>query len=162
MSKHFFYWWKTRLTTTLPSPPLPLCVHSTRPRVYVQYASVYASITRTCWNMTHGDVLSGHTGFSACHTAHTNHTPHSTHTTTQDTTCHNTPQQPRPQHLTKTETERDRDRQGQSERQRKKTQTEERREKERKREDSFSVWWCMAVFSWCSALSCSSRQWPSL
>ena len=55
---------------------------------------------------THGDVWSGHTGFSACHT------PHRIHTTTT-----------RPQHFTKTETDRERDRE------RRRRQKEKRREK---------------------------------
>ena len=84
----------------------------------------------SCWNMcawcqhtlgrferTHGDVLSGHTGLSACHT------PHRTHTTTQDTTYHNTPQQ----HDNSTSRQ-----QRQRERQR---QREKRREKRGKRRE---------------------------
>ena len=45
----------------------PPCVGSTRPRVYIQYVSVYAGTTRTCWNTCardagiHGDVLNAHT-----------------------------------------------------------------------------------------------------
>ena len=41
---------------TLKNP----CVHSTRPRVYVQYVSVCTSTTRTHVS-THGDVLNLHT-----------------------------------------------------------------------------------------------------
>ena len=96
-------------------------------------------------------------------THHTPHTTPDTHTPHHNTR-HNIPQNTtttRPQHLTKTETETDRDRERDRER-RRRQRREERREKReetrKKRENSFSVWWCMAVFSFCSALSCSSGQ----
>ena len=71
--------------------------------------------TRRRFERTHGDVWSGHTGFSACHTPHT--TPH-THHKTLHTTTHNTTT--RQQHFTTTETDRDRDRQRQREKRREK------------------------------------------
>ena len=92
--------------------------------------------------------------FSVSHTTHhTAHTPQHNHNTTTTQTQHN--------HNTtrrQTETDRDRERrQGQSEKRRRKRRDTTREEKtkeyktrQEKREDSFSVWWCMAVFCWCS------------
>ena len=109
-------------------------------------------------------------GFSACHTRHTKNTTittqhNTTHlnTTQHNTTQHNTTQQhdhntTRRQRQRQTETDRDRERrQGQREKRRRKRRDKTREEKtkedktgQEKREDSFSVWWCMAVFCWCS------------
>ena len=122
-------------------------------------------VPRGRFERTHGDVLSGHTGFSACHTPHTTHhtahTPHHNtrhnlpqhttttrpqhdHNTSQHNTRHNIPQHTtttRPQHLTETETERQRETE-------KEDGDRKRREKRgEKREDSFSVWCCRAVLS---------------
>ena len=102
--------------------------------------------TRGRFERTHGDVLSGHTGFfSVSHTTH--HTPHRTHTTPQHTTA------TRPQHHTETGTERER--QTETERETEKEDREirqgqrekRRRKRQQKREDSSSGWWCMAVLS---------------
>ena len=93
--------------------------------------------TRGRFERTHGDVLSGHTGFfSVSHTTHQNATQHNTTT--------------RPQHHTETETETDRDRERTTGDREREEKTEEERTRQEKREDSFSVWWCMAVFCWCS------------
>ena len=74
------------------------------------------------------------------------HTPHNTththHTTTQDNNTTATPHG-----------DRDRERkQGQREKRRRKRsdKTGQKKTRQEKREDSFSVWWCMAVFCWCS------------
>ena len=64
----------------------------------------------------------------------------------------------RPQHHTETETETDRDREDRDrEKRRRKIRDKTREEKtkedktrQEKRQDSFSLWWCMAVFCWCS------------
>ena len=87
-----------------PLPPFHPCVHSTRPRVHVQYVPVYAGTTRTCWNTfargagTKGDVLNVHTGTCwvdtqvflrvSHHTPHTTH--HTAHTPQHNTRHHNT------------------------------------------------------------------------
>ena len=117
----------------------------TRPHMYVENVPVCTGTTHTCFNTCarcagiHGDVLnvhmgtclSGHTGFFQRFTPHHNtaHTTQTTHhTTTQDTTPHGDRQR-------QTETETD--------------ETKEKKTKQEKREErnSFSVWWCMAVFS---------------
>ena len=78
----------------------------------------------------------------------TQHTPHTTHHTHHNTR-HNTTQHTQPQHHTETETDTDRQRE-------KEDRDRERREdgsgetRQEKREDSFSMWWCMSVFCWCS------------
>ena len=124
----------------------PPCVDSERLRVYGHHAHMLKHACAWCWftrgriERTHGDVWSGHTGFSACHTPHTTH-----HTTTQDTTYHNTPQQH--DHNTsrkqrQTETERDterRRRQKEKRRERTKEKETKERERERKRERTGSI-----------------------
>ena len=102
---------------------------------------------------------------AACHTPDTrHHTPHRTHTTPQHKThpYHHNNTTTTPHENRDRETETDRDRESDRERRRRQRREEKREERREKREDSLSVWWCMAVFSWCSALSCSSRQWQSL
>ena len=133
-----------------PPSSSPVCPSNTS-RVYVQNVPVYAGTTRTCFNMcargagTHGDVSNVHTRFlSVSQNNNSNTTQH-------NTTQHNTPQQrdhntSRRQRQTETERE-----EGTKE---KKTRQEQREERRVKREDSFSVWWCMAVLCWWSALSC--------
>ena len=113
----------TRLSTTpLPSPLLPPPgIHSKRHRVCRHHAHMLK---------THVRVVPANTGFSACHTPHTQPT-----TTT------------RPPHHTETDTERERDIERRGDEREEDKRIEERREK---REDPFSVWWCMAVFCWCS------------
>ena len=122
-----------------PLPPPPsLPTHPTpHPRVSIQDASVCTfntfpctlAPTRTCISTcargagTHGDVVNVHTEASWMDTRGFFNVSH--HNTT---TRHNTP---RPQHHTETERE-------------KKTRQDKGREK---REDSFSVWWRMAVLS---------------
>ena len=90
-----FTYEKTRLTTTPPSPsPLPvcplhtsLCVRSIRLRVCRHHAHILEHVCAWCrytqgrFERTHGDVLSGHTGFSACHTPHTTPQHKTQHTT---------------------------------------------------------------------------------
>ena len=110
------------------------CVHSKRPRICRHHAHMLKHVCAWCrytrgrgrFERTHGDVLSGHTGFfSVSHTTH--------HTTTQDTTYHNTTPTTRPQHHTEKE-HRERT-------QRKKTEEEdrdrERRGDEREEERRF-------------------------
>ena len=112
---------------------------------------------------TNGDVLNAHTWrrvewthgvFPVCHTTH--HTP--PHNTEQHTTTHG--DRGRKQRQTETEEEDRERRQGQREKGRRKRRDKTREEKtkedktrQEKREDSFSVWWCMAVLSWWSDLS---------
>ena len=135
-----------RLTTNSLPPSSTPCVRSKRPRVYRHHAHTcfnmcaWCRYTRGRFGRTHKDVLSGHTGFFSAARPH--HTPH-THTTTQDTTQDDTPQHTtatRPQQHTETETCRDRERE--RDRERRQRRQDNRREK---RDDSFSVWWCMAV-----------------
>ena len=120
-----------------------MCTFKTSPFVPAQRAHMFQHVCAWCrytrghFERTHGDVFSGHTGFSACHT----HTPRPQRHTQHNTTT-------RPQHHTETETETDRDRQ----RQRKKTgtereeKTEEERQDKRREKINFAVWWCMAFF----------------
>ena len=81
--------------SSFPHPVCPLhtspCVRSIRPRVCRHHAHMFQHMwawcryTRGRFGRTHGDVLSGHTGFfSSPH-----HTTHRTHHNTR----HNTPQQ---------------------------------------------------------------------
>ena len=137
------------------------------PRAHVfQHVCAWCRYTRGRFELTHGDVLSGHTEFRSV--SHTN-THTLTHTTQHNTTQHNTTQHNTTQHNTlrpqhHTEKERDRDRQRQTEtdrdRERRQGQREEKTEEERqdkRREDKrrqdkrremihFAVWWCMAFF----------------
>ena len=112
----------------LPMKNVSVCTFKTSPCVpaprahMFQHVCAWCQYTRGRFERTHGDVLSGHTGFSRCHPTHTQHnththtphrTPHRTHATTQ---LNNTTTTPRG--------ESDRDRQ----RQRKKTATERRKD----------------------------------
>ena len=126
-----------------------------RLRVF-QHVCAWCRYKRGRFERTHGDVLSGHTGFFQCATPHTTH--HTHHTTPQ----HTTPHGDRETQRQKTETEEeDRERrQGQRENRRRKRrdktreeETKEKKTRQQKREDSFSVWWCMAVLSWWSESS---------
>ena len=72
----------------LNTSPRPPCVYSKRPRVCRHHAHMLKHVC--VWWGTHGDVLSGHTGFSACHTHHTTH--HTAHTAHHNKTQHNTTQ----------------------------------------------------------------------
>ena len=138
------------LFVPMKTPPPPVCPLKHVSICTFKNVPVCTGTTRTRFNTcarcagTHGDVLnvhmgtclSGHTGFfSVSHHTTTPHTPHRPHTT--------------PRHKTQrrqTETDRDRDRGRRGdEREDDKTRAE-RREKSEEREDSFSVWWCMAVF----------------
>ena len=98
-----------------------VCTGTTRTHV-----STFVRVVRYIWGRferTHGDVFTGHTGFSRCHTTHT--TPRTHHNDTHNTTQqhdHNTTQRQR---------YRDRDR----ERQRNKTGTEREEEMEEERQD---------------------------
>ena len=117
----------TRLTTTPPPPP-----PSSLPSPLLPPPGFHSKRPRVCLYhahmlKTHVRVVPAYTGFSACHT------PHTPHTTPQPTTT------TRPPHHTETERRGDEREEGK--------RIEERREK---REDPFSVWWCMAVFCWCS------------
>ena len=95
----------------LPMNNVSVCAFKTSPFVPAPRAHMFQHVCAWCrykrgrFERTHGDVLSGHTGFFQCATPHTTH-----HHTTQNNTQ---------QH---TETETDRDRQ----RQRKKTEKEDR------------------------------------
>ena len=110
----------------------------TRLRVYVQNVSVCAGTTRThvstcvrvvCrytrarFERTHGDVFSGHTGFSACH-AHTIRPQH--HTETETETDRQTDRQ---RQRKKTDRERREDGRGETRERDKKTRQDKRREK---------------------------------
>ena len=110
----------------------------------LKHVCAWCPYKRGRFERTHGDVLSGHTVFFFFQRV------------THDTPQHNTKQQ----HDHHTEIERNRDRnrdrerrQGQREKGRRKRRDKTREEKtkedktrQEKREDSFSVWWCMAVF----------------
>ena len=97
-----------------------MCTFKTSPFVPAQRTHMFQHVCAWCrytrgrFERTHGDVFSGHTGFSACHT----HTPRPQRQTQHNTTT-------RPQHHTETETETDRDRE------RRKGQREEKTEEER-------------------------------
>ena len=99
---------------------VPVCTFKTSPCVpaprahMLKHACAWCRYTRGRFERTHGDVLNGHKGVSACHTL--THTHINTHNTTQHNTL-------RPQHHTTTE--RDRERQ---------TETETDRDKDRDRE----------------------------
>ena len=97
------------------------------PRAHMfQHVCAWCRYTRGRFERTHGDVLSGHTGVSACHTL--THTHINTHNTTQHNTL-------RPQHHTTTERDRERQRQRQRERDRERDrQTETETETETERE----------------------------
>ena len=126
-------------------PPLPrVCASNTSPCVRPQCPRVCrhhahklkhacARHTRRRFGRTHGDALSGrHTVvFSVSHT-----TPQ--HKTQHNTTRHYTTQH---QHNTTPHGDRDRDRH----RERRGDEREEDKTRKERREDSFSVWWCMAV-----------------
>ena len=106
------------------SPPsflLPSpCIHSKRPRVCRHHAHMLK---------THVRVVPAYTGvFSVSHTTH--HTP------------------PQPPHHTETDRERDRDKERRGDE--REEDREDKTTRRENREDSFSVWWCMAVVSWCS------------
>ena len=102
----------------LPMNNVSVCAFKTSPFVPAPRAHMLKHVCAWCrykrgrFERTHGDVLSGHTGFFQCATPHTTH-----HHTTQNNTQ---------QH---TETETDRDRQ----RQRKKTEEEDRGRRQRKK-----------------------------
>ena len=158
------------------------------PRAHVETCVRVVPVpTETFWTYARGRVGRTHGVFQRV----THHTRHRTHTTPQHKTQHNTTwhdhNTTRRQRQRETQTDRERQRkktekEDRERRQRKKTETEreeetnekktrqekreerqeKREERREKREETFSVWCCMAVLSWCSALSCSSRQWPSL
>ena len=119
------------------------CVPAPRAQMF-QHVCAWCRYTRGRFGRTHGDVFSGHTGFSACHT----HTPRPQRHTQHNTTT-------RPQHHTETETETDRDRQRQTETE-KEDRDRERREdgrgetRQEKREDSFCSVVVHGLFCWCS------------
>ena len=104
------------------------------PRAHMfQHVCAWCRYTRGRFERTHGDVLSGHTGVSACHTL--THTHTLKHTTQHNTTHydHNTTRQQR-------ETERDRQRERQRERQTEtETGTDRDRESREERRFIFSV-----------------------
>ena len=118
----------TRLTTNPPSPqpppyPLPFSLH----RVYIQnfpcMLAPRAHVENTCARGAR------HTRGFQRFTHHTHHTPQPTTTT-------------RPPHHTETDTQSYRDKERRGDEREVDKRIEERRVK---REDSFSVWWCMAV-----------------
>ena len=152
----YIWVWKRKTNRT--------CLVSSVPSV-----SVYAGNTRMCaWcRYTRGRFESTHGGFflrakprhTPHHTNHTHHTQHTHHTNHahQHATTHGDTDRDRQRQTDRdrqrqtdrdrqrqTETDRDRERrQGQREKRRRKRRDKTRQEK---REDSFSVWWCMAVF----------------
>ena len=104
------------------------------PRAHMlKHVCAWCRYTRGRFERTHGDVLRGHT---APHT-----TPHHA-----DTPKHHTETE------TETETETKREEKTEEQRQDKRREDKRRQDKTRqeKRANSFSVWWCMAVFCWCS------------
>ena len=140
----------------LPMNNVSVCAFKTSPFVLAPRAHMSQHVCAWCrykrgrFERTHGDVLSGHTGFSSV----PHHTPH---TTTQHRTTHNNT---RRQRQTETEEEDKERRQGQRENRRRKRrdktreeETKEKKTRQQKREDSFSVWWCMVVLSWWSESS---------
>ena len=120
------------------------CVPAPRAHVF-QHVRVVPVHTGTFW-------IYGRRVFSACQAApHT--TPHKTHTHTHTPQTTQTTHTNTQQH-TETETEKeDRDREREKRRRkrrdkRREEKTKEDKTRQEKREDSFSVWWCMAVFCW--------------
>ena len=90
---------------------------------------VYTGTTRTHVS-TRVCVVPAYTGFQRV----THHTPHTPHT-------------PQPTTTTTPHGDRHRERQKQGEKRRRKGRRQRRQDNRREnREDSFSVWWCMAVF----------------
>ena len=124
-----------------------VCTFKTSPFVLAPRAHMLKHVCAWCWytrgrfERTHGDVLSGHTGFRSV--SHTTHTHMNTHTTPQNntnTTQHNTAQHNTTQHNTTrpqhhTEIDRDRQRQTETDRDRKKTGTEREEKTEEERQD---------------------------
>ena len=101
----------------------PAWKSATKQRASAFNVCAWCRYTRGRFERTHGHVLSGHTGFSRCHT---------THTTTPDATQHNNTTT-RPQHHTEIERERETERD--RERQRKKTGTEREEKTAEERQD---------------------------
>ena len=105
----------------LPMNNVSVCAFKTSPFVPAPRAHMFQHVCAWCrykrgrFERTHGDVLSGHTGFFQCATPHT----------TQHRTTHNNTRRQR-----QTETDRDRGR-----RQRKKTGTERESKTEEERQD---------------------------
>ena len=146
------------LVSRTDADPLPLCVDSKRPRVYVQNVPVCTGTTRACFNTCargagiHGDVLNVHTeaflkpntgSFSVPqHTHKHTHKHTNTHTHTKHTP--RPPTTPRPQRHTshnitrrqrkKTEKgrQRKRDKTRQDKRRKEKNRREEKRREERR------------------------------
>ena len=121
-----------------PSPVCPLntspCVRSIRPREcrhhthMLKHMCAWCQYTRGRLERTHGDVLSGHTGFfSVSHTTHhiPPHRTHRAHHNSTTTTPHGERQRQTETEREKEDTEREKERQ--------------RREPKEKREDSFSA-----------------------
>ena len=107
-----------------------------------QHACALCRHTRGRFERTHGGIF-----FECTRVFFQRFTPH--HNTRHNTTRRQTETDRDRQRQTETEKEdRDRGRRG-DEREDDKTRAE-RREKSEEREDSFSVWWCMAVFYWSS------------
>ena len=136
----------------LPMNNVSVCAFKTSPFVPAPRAHMFQHVCAWCrykrgrFERTHGDVLSGHTGFFQCATPQTtHHTP--PHNTEQHTTTHGDRDR---QRQTETEEEDRERRQGQRENRRRKRrdktreeETKEKKTRQQKREDSFSVWWCI-------------------
>ena len=141
---------KCQKSLVLSMKNVSMCTFKTSPFVpaprahMLKHLCAWCRQTRGRFERTHGDVLSGHTGFfSVSHSTHNTTTQHIT------TTQHNTsPQHNTTQHLTQhhTETETVTDREREKTGTEREEKTEEDKTRKEKREDSFSVWWCMAVF----------------
>ena len=127
-------WCETLKKPVCPLKHIPICTFKS-PSVYRHHAHMFQHMCALCRH-TRGRTTPQH------RTHHTDHTPH--HDTRHNTT----------RRQTETDRDRDRGRRG-DEREDDKTRAE-RREKSEEREDSFSVWWCMAVFYWCCDFAVNS------
>ena len=107
---------------TLKTSP---CMPAQRAHMF-QHECAWWRYTRGRFERTHGDVLSGHTGFFQCATPHTTH-----HHTTQHTTTHGDRDR---QRQTETEEEDRERRQGQREKGRRKRREDKRREDKRRQD----------------------------
>ena len=161
-----------RRTPSVTMTPLRVSSQK-RPRVYIQNVSVYAGNTRNMcaccrhtrgrFECTHGRVLNVHTGVFQFATPHTQPQPQRhthTHNTTQHNITHNITRRQRqrePEKEKRREEKRRQEKRREEKRREEKRREEKRREEKRrekrrrqdkrreKREDSFPVWWCMAV-----------------
>ena len=133
VKRHLFYRWKHEAGDDPPPPtlsPSPFTVYTTKTSPCMPVPR--AHVENTC---ARGAGI--HRGFQRV----THHTPHTPHTPQPTTTI--TPHG-----------DRHRERQKQGEKRKRKGRRQRRQDNRREqRDDSFLVWWCMAVFCWCCDLS---------